>query len=111
MVRCSPRSPIQFCARQNFRLCAERNSTILERYTMVQVTELGYMGLGVKQFAEWKEFATQILGMELADEGERDRCYLRTDYWHHRLVLHDNGSDDLEYLGFRVAGAEELAAM
>jgi len=78
---------------------------------MVQVTELGYMGIGVKQLAEWRQFATQILGMELADDGEGDRCYLRTDYWHHRLVLHDNGSDDLEYLGWRVAGAEEFAAM
>jgi 2,3-dihydroxybiphenyl 1,2-dioxygenase len=78
---------------------------------MVQVTELGYMGIGVKQLAEWQRFATEILGMELADDGEGDRCYLRTDYWHHRMVLHDSGSDDLEYLGWRVAGAEEFAAM
>jgi 2,3-dihydroxyethylbenzene 1,2-dioxygenase len=78
---------------------------------MVQVTELGYMGLGVKDLEAWKHFATSILGMELADEGERDRCYLRMDYWHHRLVLHHDGSDDLTYLGFRVAGAEEFAAM
>ena len=75
---------------------------------MVQVTELGYMGVGVKALDEWKDFATRIVGMELGDE-ERDRCHLRTDYWHHRLVLHDNGSDDLEYIGFRVAGADEFA--
>jgi 2,3-dihydroxybiphenyl 1,2-dioxygenase len=78
---------------------------------MVQVTEMGYMGLGVKKLDEWKEFASQILGMEMADEGERDRVYLRMDYWHHRLVLHDNGSDDLEYLGFRVAGPDEFGEM
>ena len=78
---------------------------------MVQVTELGYMGIGIKRLDEWKSFATRILGMELSDDGERDRCYLRMDYWHHRLVLHDNGSDDLEYLGFRVAGASEFAEM
>jgi 2,3-dihydroxybiphenyl 1,2-dioxygenase len=78
---------------------------------MVQVTELGYMGIGVKNPDEWKTFATQIIGMELADDGEADRCYLRMDYWHHRLVLHANGSDDLEYLGLRVAGADELAQM
>ena len=53
---------------------------------MVQVTELGYIGIGVKKFDEWKAFATNILGMELADEGEPDRCYLRTDYWHHRFA-------------------------
>lgn len=78
---------------------------------MVQVTELGYMGIGVKNLDEWKAFATRIVGMELADDGERDRCYLRMDYWHHRLVVHANGSDDLEYLGFRVAGPDEFRQM
>ncbi len=78
---------------------------------MVQVTELGYMGLGVQDLEAWKHFATTIVGLELADEGERDRCYLRMDYWHHRLVLHADSSDDLAYLGFRVAGAEEFAEM
>ena len=78
---------------------------------MVQVTELGYMGIGVKDLAAWKDFATNVIGMELADEGEHDRCYLRMDYWHHRLVLHADGSDDLTYLGFRVAGPEEFHEM
>src|SRR5690242_17067693 len=78
---------------------------------MVQVTELGYMGFGVSKFDEWKHFAAKIVGMEVAEDGERDRCYLRTDYWHHRLVLHDNGTDDLEYLGLRVAGADEFQQM
>src|SRR5258708_25532062 len=78
---------------------------------MIRVTELGYMGIGVKNLEEWKDFATRIVGMELADDGESDRCYLRMDYMHHRLVLHADGSDDLAYLGFRVAGAEEFSAM
>lgn len=78
---------------------------------MVQVTELGYMGIGVTNVDEWKNFATQIVGMEFADEKEGDRCYLRMDYWHHRLVVHANGSDDLEYLGFRVAGPDEFQQM
>ena len=78
---------------------------------MVQITELGYMGLGVKDLDVWKDFATNVIGLELADEGERDRCYLRMDYCHHRFVLHASGSDDLEYLGFRVANGEEFHAM
>jgi 2,3-dihydroxyethylbenzene 1,2-dioxygenase len=78
---------------------------------MIQVTELGYMGLGVKDLDAWKNFATGIVGFELADEGESDRCYLRMDYLHHRLVLHADGSDDLAYLGLRVAGADEFAQM
>ena len=78
---------------------------------MAQVTELGYMGIEVKNVDEWKAFATGIMGLELADDGEADRCYLRMDYWHHRVVMHHGPSDDLLYLGFRVAGGEEFGAM
>ena len=52
------------------------------------VTELGYMGLSVSDLDAWKAFARDVLGLEVVDEGERDRCYLRMDYWHHRIVLH-----------------------
>jgi 2,3-dihydroxybiphenyl 1,2-dioxygenase len=72
------------------------------------VTELGYMGLHVADLDAWRKFAREILAFEVVDEGEPDRCYLRMDFWHHRLVLHRDASDDLAYLGFRVAGAEEF---
>jgi 2,3-dihydroxybiphenyl 1,2-dioxygenase len=78
---------------------------------MVQVTELGYIGFGVKDADEWTRFATQVVGFELADEGEPDRFYLRMDNWHHRLTVHRDGSDDLEYLGFRVPGPDEFGEM
>jgi len=78
---------------------------------MVQVTEMGYMGIGVKNLDEWKTFAANLVGLEVADEGERDRCYLRMDYWHHRLIVHRDSCDDMLYLGFRVAGGEEFAEM
>ena len=72
------------------------------------VTELGYLGIGVKSLAAWKEFASEVLALEVVDEGERGRCYLRMDYWHHRLIVDEDGSDDLAVLGFRVAGGEEF---
>jgi 2,3-dihydroxybiphenyl 1,2-dioxygenase len=78
---------------------------------MVQVTELGYVGIEVKNPDEWKDFATEVMGLELADDGEPDRCYLRMDYWHHRIVMHAGPSDDMLYLGFRVAGGEEFREM
>jgi len=78
---------------------------------MVQVTELGYIGFGVKDIEAWKKFASNILGLEVVDGAETDRCYLRMDYWHHRIVLHSDPSDDLMYLGFRVEGPEEFRAM
>ncbi|MGO9604751.1 MAG: VOC family protein [Candidatus Binataceae bacterium] len=78
---------------------------------MSQVTELGYMGFGVKDLDAWKQFAAEIVGLEVVDDGEGDRCYLRMDYWHHRIALHADPSDDLAYLGFRVAGGEEFVQM
>ncbi|MGZ5933373.1 MAG: VOC family protein [Rhizomicrobium sp.] len=78
---------------------------------MAKITELGYVGLGVKSLAEWKEFASNIVGLEVADEGEAGRCYLRMDYWHHRIILDEDGSDDLNFTGFRVAGQDEFREM
>jgi len=78
---------------------------------VAQVTELGYVGFGVKELDAWKKFAAKTLGMEVIDEGENDRCYLRMDYQHHRIVLHSDPSDDLMYLGFRVAGPQEFRSM
>lgn len=78
---------------------------------MVKVTELGYIGIGVSDGAAWKDFATQVVGMELLEEGEDGRFYLRMDNWHHRIVVHTSGEDDLLYLGWRVAGSDELEQM
>jgi 2,3-dihydroxybiphenyl 1,2-dioxygenase len=78
---------------------------------MTGITELGYMALGVKSLNRWKDFATEILGLELVDEGEPRRAYLRMDFWHHRFVLDEDGSDDLICLGLRVAGPDEFGAM
>ncbi len=78
---------------------------------MSTVTELGYVGLSISNLDRWKAYACEIAGMELLDEGEGDRVYLRMDEWHHRIVLHLDGGDDLAYMGFRVAGPSEFAAM
>jgi 2,3-dihydroxyethylbenzene 1,2-dioxygenase len=78
---------------------------------MSNVTELGYIGLSISDLDAWKAYAAGIVGMQLVDEGEGDRVYLRMDKWHHRITLHLNGDDDLAYLGWRVAGPVELEQM
>jgi 2,3-dihydroxyethylbenzene 1,2-dioxygenase len=78
---------------------------------MSKVTELGYVGLSISNLDRWKAYACEIAGMEFLDESERDRAYLRMDEWHHRIVLHLDGRDDIAYLGFRVPGPIEFAAM
>ena len=78
---------------------------------MVQVTELGYLTLGVSNLEQWKAFAGDILGLEVVAGDKSNRAYLRMDYWHHRITLEEDGSDDLKVLGFRVAGPDEFGEM
>lgn len=79
---------------------------------MSAVTELGYVVFGVSNLDEWREFATGLLGLEaFAEAGEPQRLYLRTDYWHHRIVLEHNPADDLLAAGLRVAGPDEFRAL
>ena len=75
---------------------------------MSNVTELGYLGFLATNLDEWKIFATEIAGMELVDEGEGDRFYLRMDNWHHRIAVHASDQDDLAYAGWRVVGPVEF---
>lgn len=78
---------------------------------MTAVTELGYLGLSVSNLEAWRSYAAEVAGMEVFDEGEGDRIYLRMDQWHHRIALHGDGQDDLAYLGWRVAGPIEFEEM
>lgn len=78
---------------------------------MVKVTELGYLGFTITDAAAWREYAADIVGWEVWDDGEEDRFYLRMDNWHHRLTMHIGDEDDLAYIGWRVSGPRELEGM
>lgn len=75
------------------------------------VTELGFINLGVSDLAAWDNFASSVLGMEVIPGESDDIRYLRMDYWHHRIKLQADGSDDLIALGLRLAGVVEFRAM
>jgi 2,3-dihydroxyethylbenzene 1,2-dioxygenase len=75
------------------------------------LSELGYVGIAVSNGDLWKAYASSVIGMEVVDEGEGDRFYLRTDEWHHRFIIHASGGDDYLYSGWRVAGSAELEAL
>ena len=78
---------------------------------MTAVTELAYLGFFISDAEAWKDYAANLIGMEVLDEGEGDRFYLRMDNWHHRLTMHTSDDDDLAYLGWRVADAAALDQM
>ena len=78
---------------------------------MAKVTELAYLGFTITHADAWRDYAAACVGMEVLDDGEGDRFYLRMDHWHHRFVMHIGNDDDLAYLGWRVAGPRELEEM
>ena len=78
---------------------------------MTTVTQLGYVRFGVSDPDEWDEFARTILPLQVCREAKDPRRYLRMDYWHHRIILEEDSSDDLLASGLRVAGREEFREM
>ena len=78
---------------------------------MTGITELGYARFGVSDLDAWRAFATDLLGLEVSSNNGANGLSLRTDAWHHRILLEQDGSDDLLGAGLRVAGPEEFLAM
>ncbi len=76
---------------------------------MQGVTELGYVRFGVSDLEEWRAFATDLIGLEVSEAGD-GRLSLRNDIWHHRILLEEDGSNDLIGAGLRVAGPTEFRA-
>lgn len=86
------------------------NTRHVPRDPASDVTELGYVGIGVSDLAAWRLYATEVVGME-ARGGTHEGFQLRLDTWHHRIDVQKDGTDDVRYLGWRVADADALENM
>lgn len=78
---------------------------------MTSVTQLGYLGLSVRDVNEWERFAANILGLQPNGRDPDGSLFLRMDEYHHRFTVHPNGNDDLAYIGWEVATEQAMAAM
>src|SRR5260370_39637655 len=67
---------------------------------MASVTQLGYLGLNVKNPDEWQRFTTEILGLQPAGSAPDGSIYLRLDENHHRFILQRNDADDVAFIGW-----------
>jgi 2,3-dihydroxybiphenyl 1,2-dioxygenase len=70
------------------------------------VSQLAYVGIGVSDPAGWETFATDVLGLAVADRGVDGTLYLRMDEHHHRIAVHPSGEDDVLYVGLQVPTPE-----
>lgn len=78
---------------------------------MTAVTQLGYLGVGVKDLGQWSTYAEETLGLErVATDGD-GTMLLRLDEHHHRFALHEDAHDDITYSGWQVDTAADVKAI
>jgi extradiol dioxygenase len=75
----------------------------------MKVRALGYVGVESPEAKQWEEFGPEILGLQLVDGDQPGSVYLRMDERHHRLAVHPGPKDRLAYLGWEMAGDDDLA--
>ena len=66
------------------------------------ISQLGYIGIGVKDMAVWEDFVTNVLGLEISERLDDGTLYLRQDEYHHRFIVEPTGEDDIKYAGWMV---------
>lgn len=76
-----------------------------------EVCQLGYLGIGVSDLSAWTDFATRLLGMQANGTSPAGHTLLRSDDYHHRLILVENGADDIAFYGWEVKDAAALDAI
>lgn len=78
---------------------------------MSAVSQLGYLGISVKDLDSWRGYSTSMLGLEEVERDGDGTLLLGMDGHHHRFQLREDGGDDVAYVGWQVDTAEDLAAV
>lgn len=78
---------------------------------MANVTQLGYLGIGVKSLDEWQSYSESLLGIKAASRDSDGTMFLRMDDYHHRFALQEDDRDDVLYAGWQVDSAAGLDAI
>jgi 2,3-dihydroxybiphenyl 1,2-dioxygenase len=78
---------------------------------MGKVHELGYVGISAGSLDEWREYATGVLGHEVAYDSDDQSLFLKMDGHHHRLAVHPSDEDDVAYVGWEVGSAANMQAL
>ncbi|MGB1884381.1 MAG: VOC family protein [Gammaproteobacteria bacterium] len=76
-----------------------------------EVTQLGYLGLGVSDMDAWVNYAESILGLRALPRDADGSQLLRMDDHHHRFILEQDDADDLNLIGWEVADEQALIAL
>ena len=75
---------------------------------MSSISNLGYVVIGSKKIAEWKEFAEDVLGMQVGRYEPGQLLTLRMDELQQRIVIEDGEEEDLRAVGWMFKTLEDL---
>ena len=75
---------------------------------MAAVTQLGYLGLGVRDIEVWKDYSENLLGLNVAEREADGSLLLRMDEHHHRFEVRPDERDDIAYIGWQTDSAADL---
>jgi 2,3-dihydroxybiphenyl 1,2-dioxygenase len=76
----------------------------------MHVQALGYVGIGAANLADWSDFATNWIGMQMVERGNACRAF-RMDDRRQRLVIDRSLAEGERYFGWEVADAAALNAL
>ena len=76
----------------------------------MEVQSLGYVGVGASDLADWTDFATNWLGMQLWERGNAVRAF-RMDDRKQRLIVDRALAPEERYFGWEVADGAALASL
>lgn len=74
-------------------------------------SKLAYLGANATDLSAWKNYGSEVLGLEIGTDSSDGLLYLRADERHHRLSIHAGGNDDLAYVGWEMTSHEDLEAL
>ena len=75
----------------------------------MSVQSLGYIGLGVKDIAGWRQYLSHVVGCDVSDHGDGLRARVDSREW--RIAIEASGEDDIIFAGWEVKGPVELEAL
>jgi 2,3-dihydroxybiphenyl 1,2-dioxygenase len=78
---------------------------------MSLIRTLGYVGVETAVLEPWREFAAQMIGLEIGATLPDGTLVLRMDGYQGRIFVHPGQAEDIVYAGWEVRDAEALAAL
>lgn len=76
----------------------------------MSIVALGYAGVSTSRLADWAEFGTKFLGLQIADQSARTLS-LRMDDLSQRFHFEEGADGIIQHLGWEVESGEALQAM